>query len=222
MLEIKFSTVCDVLNLRRCDGGGSETYMSLATRIQQLSEIQMHELCKDDLIKLMEGIGPRPSASLRKAQLVQKLLEAQEKIQNGELEIPEPPQLSEEQLQESKTKRIPHSLRLAAIQSWVMKPLVATSGMKEGSINEAEVLNALPTFFKERNSTYAWRINGIGNSGEGLYSRQQGMKIPIQFLRTVGLVCSARNEMLGDSPDGICALTDECGTQYVLRLKLRQ
>ena len=83
VLEIKFRTVCDVLNLRRCDGGGSETDMSLATRIQELSEIQMNELCKDDLIKFMEGIGPRPSASLRKAQLVQKLLETQENFGMG-------------------------------------------------------------------------------------------------------------------------------------------
>ena len=70
MLKIKFSTVCDVLNMRRCDGQDSETYRAAATKIQELSEIQMNELRKDDLIKLLEGVGPRPSASLRKAQLV--------------------------------------------------------------------------------------------------------------------------------------------------------
>ena len=39
MIEIKFSTVCDVLNLRRCDGQDSGTDMAAETRTQELSEI---------------------------------------------------------------------------------------------------------------------------------------------------------------------------------------
>lgn len=48
MLEIAFGTVCDVLNLRRWDGQDSETDMAAATRIQELSEVQMNEIRKDD------------------------------------------------------------------------------------------------------------------------------------------------------------------------------
>ena len=93
--------------------------------------------------------------------------------------------------------------------------------MKEGPINESEVLSALPTFVQEQNSAYAWGMNRNGYSGEGVYSRRQCMKFSVQFLRTVGLVCSARNEMLGDSPDGICALTDECGDTICAAVEIK-
>ena len=47
------------------------------------------------------------------------------------------------------------------------------------------------------------------------------MKCSVQFLQTVGLVCSARNEMLGDSPDGICALNDECGDTICAAVEIK-
>lgn len=102
-----------------------------------------------------------------------------------------------------------------------MKPLVATNDMKEGSINESEVFGALPTFFQQRNSAYAWRMIGNENSGEGVYSRRQCMKFSVQFLRTDGLVCSAKIEMLGDSPDGIYASIDECGDTICAAVEIR-
>lgn len=35
---------------------------------------------------------------------------------------------------------------LASLRSWVMKPLISTPGMKEGPMNEEQVLRGLPSF----------------------------------------------------------------------------
>ena len=61
-------------------------------------------------------------------------------------ETQEPSQEDNSKRQATKIKR---NLYFASLDSWEMKPLEATSGMKEGTVNEVEVLKALPAFFRK-------------------------------------------------------------------------
>ena len=61
--------------------------------------------------------------------------------------------------------------REASLTAWVMKPLVPTVGMKEGSRNEVELIRSLPRFFEDHkgarrrelcSSTYSWDLKFHG------------------------------------------------------------
>lgn len=60
-----------------------------------------------------------------------------------ELNIDTREELTAEAQAEQNAKAVVSKFYRASLQSWFMKPLVATSGMTEGTINEAEVLKAM-------------------------------------------------------------------------------
>ena len=81
-----------------------------------------------------------------------------------------------------------------------MKPLVSTARMKEGSLNENQVLRAIHDFYK-KNEALNLSVN-LSTLPEEPFA------LKVEYVRGVGLVCSNNSDMIADSPDGMMGYTD--------------
>ncbi|PXF43848.1 hypothetical protein BWQ96_06394 [Gracilariopsis chorda] len=108
---------------------------------------------KAKLVAAMSRIGHPVSSTLRKAQIVEKILVFRQQVQTGELLLVENEveELSAEEEVIAAKKKLLEVLYKRSLDSWVMKPLVSTVGMKEGLFNEKQVLRELPTLFDSHN-----------------------------------------------------------------------
>ena len=88
-------------------------------------------------------------------------------------------------------------LRKASIDARVMKPLVATTGMKEGYLNEEYVVKALPECLRSSNIRFARKSTaGEFYQENELYGRTNSEGLNVKVLQTVELVCMKGNEHL--------------------------
>ena len=90
--------------------------------------------------KLLSDAGRLQPASIRKSQLVEIAWELRAGVINGSVLIETQQPLSDQEIFPLRKERYLHVLRKESIDAWVMKPLVATTGMKEGSLNEEYVV----------------------------------------------------------------------------------
>ena len=99
-----------------------------------------------------------------------------------------------------KATQMVKSIHESSLQARVMKPLVSTSGMKEGSINEVYVLRGLPSYLQSNTSILAKGRPGDSGLGSRGYRLFQDRKLSVEYIRSTGLVASKSSEMLADSP----------------------
>ena len=128
----------------------------LAERIARYSRSRVNAFTRNDLQKVLQVFGKGVASSPAKAVLLTALFQLQADLHAGtvDLEAAENVQISvESQLKDSATLLL-HTLREASLHAWVMKPLVSTAGMKEGSRNEVEVLRRIPGFLSDQNGAY--------------------------------------------------------------------
>ena len=93
-----------------------------------------------------------------------------------------------------------------SLSSWVMKPLVATSGKKEGSINETGLLKSLLSFVASTPRLEAGTNNEVTSS---LFVRDRvKTHLRTAYIKSLGLVYQRGNYMLCSSPDGQCGLLE--------------
>ena len=81
-----------------------------------------------------------------------------------------------------------------------MKPLVSTATMKEGRLNENQVLRAIHDFLK-KNEALNLSVN-LSTLPEEPFA------LKVEFVRGVVLVCCNNSDMIADSPDGMMRYTD--------------
>lgn len=79
------------------------------------------------------------------------------------------------------------NIKQALVNTWFMKPRKASTAMKTGSVNEKNIVQALPKFFDESDSQ--WKI--LGSTSTGLLSRTD-------------------RPDLADSPDNLLHLERSC------------
>lgn len=96
-------------------------------------------------------------------------------------------------------------MREASLSAWVMKPLVATSGMRDGIRNEAKIVAAIPSSMNECSAAYCFPM------GWSEYGWDEPYVCNGRHLRTIGILESRRCGMLADSLDAILAAEDEEG-----------
>ena len=173
---------------------------SLKDDILALTEINLNQKWKDDISKILSDAGRGQPASTRKSRLVQIALQLRESVREGEITIEESQPLSATELLSLKKDTYMDSLRRASIDAWVMKPLVATSGMKEGSLNETSVLRTIPGFVSNHKGCYLRdRLTVFSDSSRYVLKFERGYRVLV--VESVGLVCQKDNKMFGDSPD---------------------
>lgn len=177
----------------------------------------------ETLRHLLTLSGRKPTGRLRKAILVQQVLKLKEDIFSGNA-------LSDEQVAEIQSNHIRESvprdikketkmaLYSSSLETWLMKPLVTTPGMRDGSANESHVLNKFKMFVQNNDVTVHPEKLSLDTFENQQQSRTQ-CSFSVQYLRTFGLIARKDNSKFCNSPDGYCCLTDSNGESILAPLE---
>lgn len=154
-----------------------------------------------EIISLLQAVGRRPRSGARKQELIDSAPQIQSEVRRGDVTLPPflPSNASPEGTAHHREVNVRRALCTASLSSCVMKPLVLTSGMKGGSINEEQVLRNIPPFI-------------AANACVDLVMRETtGMDrvahLSVEPVREVGLLQSKTMKMMADSPDGLVSMT---------------
>ena len=93
-----------------------------------------------------------------------------------------------------------------------MKPLVSTAGMKGRSLNEIEVLNAIPAFLRNTKGAIALQT-GVFDAVQ--YENVEIRKFTVRHVRSVGLIESKSTKMIADSTDALIDCMDDLHYGFV-------
>lgn len=99
-------------------------------------------------------------------------------------------------------EKVFHAFQEASLAAWVMKPLVATAGMKEGTRNESKIFEAMPKFLKTCGGAYRCP------AGSATYQWDEAFVCNVKHVRWTGRLERQWCSMLADSPDDLLAATD--------------
>ncbi|CAN8074414.1 unnamed protein product [Agarophyton chilense] len=216
--------------------------VGLSHQLLSLEVPALQSYRKTELNDILEKAGRRQSASFRKNELIDMIAVLQGEVRDGTINL-DGVQLTDLERSQERRKKLFQQLRKACIEAWVMKPLVSTVGMREGNRNEPEVLQALPKFLDNPELVFqkasiplkddildlisisSGRSPNVRNEVDELEVRRNlvmcNASRRIDCIKTVGLVCSQNNRLMGDSPDGICEFTDELGNCNVAAVEVK-
>lgn len=146
----RWDTVLSVLGMRKQTVERPSSRRALAERITGYSQSRINAFTKSELQEMLRSFGRPIELRAPKAQLVTAMLQLKHDIteENVNLEEPDESTQSEETLLSEAKEDVHRGLLEASVSAWVMKPLVSTMGMREGSRNEIEVIKALPSFLR--------------------------------------------------------------------------
>jgi B-box zinc finger len=159
--------------------------------LSALDEDSVKALRISELKEILAALGERPSGN--KAALQENIMKAKERLLSGNHSVPATPARDIQEIPERASSSLVTALLKVSVESWTMKPLICTSGMKEGSKNEKTVLRNLASF-----------IDTHGGTGFP-------MNVRLDYLQSVGLLCCKQNTMLADSPDALAGLVNNIG-----------
>ena len=136
--------------MRKSNPQSNNPVVDVLTQLRQRTSASLTALRKEDLLRMLINLGYRQSSSLRKQQLIEKLLELQGNVRCGRtFIIPlDPHAVPENERRVLDSKIMKTEMLKASLDTWFMKPFSSTPGMKEGSLNERQVLTHLSNFFK--------------------------------------------------------------------------
>lgn len=129
-----------------------------------MSSSRINATTKPELQAMLALFGRGREQRAPKSQVVAAVNLVKADICAGTIEVQRPSDdvmTTDEQRNSEAAKNVSHSLREASLNTWVMKPLLATAGMKKGSRNELEIIKALPYFFANHPGAYR---RGLGSS----------------------------------------------------------
>lgn len=104
------------------------------TSFLQANDGEHSDTRKEDLLNMLARIGRRQPSSLRKQQIIDKIVFIMQAVREGMDTLEEPEFLDDGGRKDRDQKAVRKELIKTSLSSWVMKPLVATAGMKEGGI----------------------------------------------------------------------------------------
>ena len=219
-ISAKWKLPCTALSLVVC--GSEDACADDRNIVLSMSDSQISSLRNAEIVRLLAKFSRRPPRQTRKAVLVGLLQDLRNDLSAGTVQIPTEA-LTQEQRRAVWAKNLLTKMRKVSLQSWVMKPLVATSGMREGTLNEIEVLKAMPKFIS--NVTTAFQVDlQPGDSGSPLSTGtirkiNEPMKLP--YIRCVGLINARNHEMVYDSPDAVALMVTDEGKQLVIAIEVK-
>ena len=208
LLRTKYDAVADALGMRKDSATDSQCLITTTVQqIKQLTDADVEGMTKSAICSILASVSQRVQLRSSKPILMEQLRSYRDDLNAGRIDAPS--SNSEESVVESRTlfANFLTEVRKTSLQTWVMKPLTATRGMKEGSENEKYVLQALPAFISQQRTVLTQEDGGHFPS---IYSSQ----FEINYLKEVGFVCNKKNQTLGDSPDGVCGLRDSTVNAY--------
>ena len=168
--------------------------------IRASSQMSLLSMRKEQLQSLLSAVGHRMGSAVRKQQLVDKILQLKSDEIAGRIVI-QPASatgLSEEQLSVRRIDCLKQILYETSLSSWVMKPLFCSAGMREGSMNEIQVLKALQNFVSLHTAIDGDTFESGCMDSCSSYS--------VEYVRSVGLISSRTVQFLADSPDAVVGM----------------
>ena len=218
VLRGKWEAVFTTLNMQCRTSPSQNTTAASVTQLINGTTESLSALRKEDLLSLIASVGHRQSAALRKQQLVSKILEIQEEVRDGTLDIgtERVDTVSDEERDAERKKKLTNRLYSASLSAWFMKPLVSTAGMKEGSVNEHQVLQSLP-FFIDKNRCWSEDEFIPQRAARESIAR----KHRVEYICTTGLVGSHNISLLAGSPDGVAAISNQDGDVFVSAVEIK-
>ena len=213
----RWDSLMHVLGLRKQVLTQPNSRRYLSQQIARYSASKINSLNMTELQRLLGDFERQPDARAPKAQLVAALLQTQSDIRNGtiNLEGTTDELRPEAELLVEAENVVCEALREASVGAWVMKPLVTTMGMREGSRNEIEILKALREFLLRQEAAYARPF------GSSVFVKDSGRRCVIRHMRCVGLVESKSTSNIADSSEAVIAATDEDDTIVVMPVEVK-
>lgn len=179
---------------------------------------------KEDVARILSDVGRHVSGALTRAGTERAVLELKKSVQNGSIQLQIEELLPEAERNARDVSNFLTAMRRASLKTWIMKPLVKTAGMTDGSLNEIEVLRVLPRFFKTdrricRRESRPTHIETL-DAAAPFHTKMEGVPLHFLQLECVGLVCDSFNEQFADSPDAISVLKlDGCLQKAAVEVK---
>ena len=204
-IKVKWDTVTSALGMRLADKPRPSSRRAAADRLTDMSPSRISSSTKSDLQSILSVFERSLDTRVSKSELVSAVnqLKADIACNSVGLDADSSAGENEEEGGEQAAKTVSNAFREASLDAWVMKPLVATAGMKEGTRNEQNIVEALPKFFKDSAGAYRCPI------GSSTFSWDASFSCRIMHIRCTGLIESRRCAMLADSPDAVLAMQDE-------------
>ena len=208
-LTTTFDAVADVLGMYKGTGAAEVqcTMAEMGEKIRRLSNADIEALTKSVISTHLASLKQRVNLRLSKQALIEQLKRYRDDLLSGRATVPLDIEPHTEQDPATLARNLISDLRKTSLKSWVMRPLVAIRGMKEGSMNEKFVLHALPSFISKQSTVLSLGENAPDTS---IHAAQY----EINYLKEVGLLSNKGNEILGDSPDGVCTLFDRMNSKH--------
>ena len=206
VLDAKWSCVIDGLNMQIRIREVPQSNSQAILDFNSATVSSLNGMRKEELLSLLSAVDHRQSVAQGKQQLIQNITELQARIANGSVQLDEilPEQASATKSQQRDTEALEKELYNASLTAWFMKPLATTAGMREGSVNELQVLKALPKFFERH------ILKPLSSSDMHMEGHHK-----VQYIRTVGLLGSLKAPLLAGSPDAIIAISNPDDDVYV-------
>ena len=123
---------------------------SLAECISSSSASRISATTKPDLLNFLTVFGRVVDSRANKPEVLAAVMQLKADILSRSVCTDggnEADDTTDDEMAERAAKRICNLFREASLTAWVMKPLVPTAGMKEGTRNELEIIRAIPNFF---------------------------------------------------------------------------
>lgn len=204
-----FLHVIFALGLRLTEAPRPSTPNAMATRIAGMTATHMASHNKAELESMLEVFARTVDSRATKAELLAAMNHLKSDIASGSVDldgdIGEQSTLTEDHMVQEAVEKVCHSFREASLAAWVMKPLVETAAMKEGTRNEAKIVEAMPNFLKTCGGAYRCPV------GSWTYQWDEAFLCDVKHVRLTGLLESRRCSMLTDSPNALLAATDYYG-----------
>ena len=213
----RWERVLDTLAIRKQVIERPSDRRTLAWRVKRYSQSRITSFTKSELKAMLDVFERHLELQVPKAQLVGAVLQLKQDIIDElvYLDAGESGQLSEHTILGSATKNARLSLQEASVSARVMKPLVTTMGMREGSRNEVDVAKALPAFCERQRGAYLKQFLCQQYTFDG------SARLKILHVRSTGLLQSKSCRLLADSPDGIRAALTQEGMVQVFALEIK-
>ena len=198
--------------------GRPSSRTTVAERLVNSSASRISGTTKAELLNCLSVFGPTIDTRVNKPEVVAAVM--QRMADNSSRAVSteggtDPDICSAGELAEQAASRVCVAFREASLTAWVMTSLVPTSGMKEGSGNEVEIIRALPKFFSEKKGAYR---RGLCSP---TYNWDKQYQFNVKQIRPAGLIESTSCTMLADSPDALLSATDgeQLDTAYTVEIK---
>lgn len=207
----EWESVLSIIDMRTSECPRRASGRIAVEQLMRATTSSLSTLRNEDLLGMLADVGQKQSSALKRQALIEELLQLKKHVRDGRVtmdackEVEEVPQSIERQTDEF--RKLMYS---ASLNAWVMKPLIITPDMREGSIKEDQILKALPQFCSND------RVVNLVGLSEGMTDTEESeQRYIVEYIRTTELVGSQTVELLVDSPDAVMVVSERYGGSFV-------